>query len=309
LPQEAPLLYPAQFFNPFTITATVLGGLLLAEVANYQTLKAIGSIPQVNKVLRHDKAHKVIMWFNKAPFKTIIVTAFTPIPFFHVRLLAPLSNYPFPKYIGAVAIGRAPRMFLLALLGVTVSFPVWFLIMIAVVPVGVVIWNVVVSEKTNAVVEAQSAILKKLPPLITIPNLMTASRVLIFLPMTVYGLANDNFQLAFYGIILIGLMDLFDGEVARALNQTTEMGKFFDYASDILCWLVVGFALAFTTDLPLGFVYFILVRETLHITFAGYLSGKGILTKSSRIATISGSFTVATNAVPVCMYKRYHPHK
>jgi phosphatidylglycerophosphate synthase/membrane protein DedA with SNARE-associated domain len=294
LPQEAPLLYASQFYDPFTITATVLSALLLAELANYHTIKAIGTLPQINRVLQNRNARKIIDWFNKAPFQATVVAAFTPIPFFPIRLLAPLGNYPLPKYIGAVALGRAPRIFILAMLGVSVSFPTWFLILIAIIPLGIIAWKLFVSHKKNSVLEAQTAILKKLPPLITIPNLMTASRVLIFLPMTVYGLSHDYFHLAFYGIILIGLMDLFDGIVARALKQTTEMGKFFDYASDILCWLVVGFVLAFTTDLPIGFVYFLLVREILHITFAGILSGKGITTKSSRVATIAGSFTVAT---------------
>jgi len=294
LPQEAPLLYVAQFFNPVIITSVVTGALLISEVANYQTVKALGNIPQIQQLLERPGVQKPIEWFRQAPFTAIVVAAFSPIPFFPLRLLAPLSGYPLPKYIGAVAIGRIPRIFLLALLGVTFHIPLWLLVIIAVVPFIVVTWRLSVGDSSNPVIRTQSAILKKLPVLITLPNIMTASRLLLFLPLYVYGLNIDNTVIALTAILLIGAMDLFDGVIARVLKQETEFGKFFDYASDILCWLVIGFTLAFATALPIGFVYFLLSREIIHISFAAHLAGKGIVTRSSRVATISGSFTVAT---------------
>ncbi len=305
LPQEAPLLYVAQFFNPWTVTGVVLGALLISEVANYQTVKAIGNIPQIHGLLRRPGVHKPIEWFRKAPFTAISVAAFTPIPFFPLRLLAPLSGYPLPKYIGAVVIGRAPRIYLLALLGLTFQFPIWFLVLIAITPIVIVGWRLSIGDQTNPVLTTQTAIFKKLPVIMTIPNIMTTSRLVIFLPLFVYGLNIGDTTVALLGIILIGVTDLFDGVVARIVHQETEFGKFFDYATDILCWLVIGFSLAFTTDLPVGFVYFLLSREILHISFAAHLSGKGVVTKSSRVATISGALTVAT----FIMYLLMLPYK
>jgi phosphatidylglycerophosphate synthase/membrane protein YqaA with SNARE-associated domain len=305
LPQEAPLLYVSQYFNPVIITGTVMGALLIAEVANYQTVKAVGKIPQVVRVIQYPAVQRPMHWFRKAPFTTTIVAALTPIPFFPIRLLAPLSNYPMQLYIAAVAIGRIPRIFVLAWLGLTLNIPVWFLILLTIIPVILVIWKIFLGEKENPIYDAQRALLKKLPALGTIPNMMSISRVVIFLPLVVYSINVDNITAALLGIIFIGITDLFDGVIARKLNQITELGKFIDYAADIFCWLVIGFSLAHATDLPIGFVYFILTREVLHISLAAYLSGKGIMTRSSRVATISGSLTIIT----YCMYLLELPYR
>jgi phosphatidylglycerophosphate synthase/membrane protein DedA with SNARE-associated domain len=298
LPQEAPLLYVSQFFNPFTVTAVVLSALILSEIANYQTVRAIGGIPQVTALLKRPGVQKPIAWFHRAPFTAISVAALTPIPFFPLRVLAPLSGYPLPKYICAVAVGRAPRIFLLALAGLTFQFPVWLLILIAVVPIVAVAWRLYKKDENNPISSLQSHVFKNVTVLVNVPNTLTASQLLIFLPLFLYGVNTGDVMIAFGAMLCIGIVDLIDGVLARWLNQETEFGKYFDYATDILSWLIVGFALAMTTDLHIGFVYFILAREILHISFAAYLSGKGVTTRSSRVATISGALTVAT----YCMY-------
>ena len=52
--------------------------------------------------------------FNWQPWWTIVMFAFTPIPFYPVRIAAPLASYPAERYVMAVFVGRLPRYYILA---------------------------------------------------------------------------------------------------------------------------------------------------------------------------------------------------
>ncbi len=45
-----------------------------------------------------------------------------------VRVLAPLARYPLPQFLGAVALGRFPRLLLIAGVGGLVPVPTWALV-------------------------------------------------------------------------------------------------------------------------------------------------------------------------------------
>ena len=55
--------------------------------------------------------------FNRRPWWTIVLFAFTPLPFYPVRIVAPMAGYAMPYYVSAVVVGRLPRYYLLALGG------------------------------------------------------------------------------------------------------------------------------------------------------------------------------------------------
>jgi uncharacterized membrane protein YdjX (TVP38/TMEM64 family) len=57
------------------------------------------------------------------PFLALWTAAFTPIIFYPFRFLVVLGKYPAWKFVLAVALGRGPRFFLLALLGKMVKVP------------------------------------------------------------------------------------------------------------------------------------------------------------------------------------------
>jgi uncharacterized membrane protein YdjX (TVP38/TMEM64 family) len=61
--------------------------------------------------------------FLRAPFWTTVIVIFSPIPDSAVRVLAPLSRYPLPKFLGAIALGRFPRLLLIAGSGALPKIP------------------------------------------------------------------------------------------------------------------------------------------------------------------------------------------
>ena len=70
----------------------------------------------------------------------------------------------------------------------------------------------------------------------TVPNFLSLSRV-VFLPLLFFYVIKDM-RLAFLiGYIVLGATDFFDGLIARAFNQKTEIGKTLDSIADMFFYL------------------------------------------------------------------------
>jgi membrane protein YqaA with SNARE-associated domain len=53
-------------------------------------------------------------FFGRAPFLFITASALLPVPFYPVKILAIVSDYPIVRFAAALVIGRLPRFYLLA---------------------------------------------------------------------------------------------------------------------------------------------------------------------------------------------------
>ncbi len=69
-----------------------------------------------------------IRYFNRWPFATLVLTGFTPIPFWPFKILSFSVHYPMRKYLLALVVARFPRYVLLAWLGTAFEIPNWVLI-------------------------------------------------------------------------------------------------------------------------------------------------------------------------------------
>jgi membrane protein YqaA with SNARE-associated domain len=70
---------------------------------------------------------KIARLFMRYPFPVIVVTGFTPIPFFPFKFLAFSVHYPLWKYLAALLTGRFPRYVMLAWVGSLFDIPTWML--------------------------------------------------------------------------------------------------------------------------------------------------------------------------------------
>jgi membrane protein YqaA with SNARE-associated domain len=61
--------------------------------------------------------------FGKAPFVLIWLSALLPVPFYPVKILAIVGDYPLSRFVTALVIGRVPRFWLLAILGDRMQAP------------------------------------------------------------------------------------------------------------------------------------------------------------------------------------------
>jgi len=125
---EATLLYYARLYPAWLLALAGTLGASVAEAVNYRLVDWAAELPKLATL----KTRKTVRWsvaaFLQAPFWTTVLVIFSPIPDSAVRVLAPLGRYPLAKFLGAIALGRFPRLYLIASVGLLVRVPVWLLL-------------------------------------------------------------------------------------------------------------------------------------------------------------------------------------
>jgi membrane protein YqaA with SNARE-associated domain len=137
LPHEPIIFYFSKYFSPLAVTLVALLGTLFAEYLNYMLVRLFFKIPKLDDLRRHRTFKKASHYFLKLPFVSLVVAAFTPVPFYPFRIIAPASEYPLQKYLLALIVGRTPRFYILAYFGYSIHIPnkiivVLFILLLAV---------------------------------------------------------------------------------------------------------------------------------------------------------------------------------
>ncbi len=119
---EPILMAYGRLYPPLLVAVLGVVGQLMVEYVNYHLYDAALR----TDVLRHTResptTRRVLGWYRAAPFVTTIVVAFTPLPYWTVRIAAPLSRYPMARHLSATAVGRLPRLWLYAAIGTLLPF-------------------------------------------------------------------------------------------------------------------------------------------------------------------------------------------
>lgn len=137
VPHEPVLLFFSKFYGPLTIALVSIAGTALTEVINYSVFKYVADLKLFRKMLESRGVQKLVAWFNKAPFLSLWVAGFTPIPFYPFRFLVVLARYPLWKYILAVVTSRTPRFYILGLAGGAIKLSDTLLVLLTVVLLSV----------------------------------------------------------------------------------------------------------------------------------------------------------------------------
>ncbi len=100
-----------------------------------------------------------------------------------------------------------------------------------------------------------------------IPNMLSFIRIIIIIPFIIYFL-NDEYLSAALMLVISGLSDMFDGIIARKLNQITKLGKVLDPVADklTLTAVVICMGIEFPEIVPL---VIILILKDLSMLIAG----------------------------------------
>jgi len=106
------VLYP-----PVLVAFLGILGTLYIEGVNYFLYKkvletrALASARETRLVLSTERL------FRRAPFWTVWLCSWSPLPYWVVRIVAPLARYPVHRYLAATFLGRFPRLWFFAALG------------------------------------------------------------------------------------------------------------------------------------------------------------------------------------------------
>ena len=93
-----------------------------------------------------------------------------------------------------------------------------------------------------------------------VPNSLTILRI-IATPIAIYFYVTGNFSYCAIIVLLAGLTDLFDGILARKLNQCTEIGALLDPVADKFFEMSFTLVLAYLGDLPWYYVFLLNLRN------------------------------------------------
>lgn len=100
----------------------------------------------------------------------------------------------------------------------------------------------------------------KFSDLLLLPNVLTILRILFIVP-SIYFLHNKFFFETIFCITFMLLTDLFDGRLARKLNQVSLLGSILDPIADKLVVISMFTYLFLSEKVPLFYYVLILVRD------------------------------------------------
>ncbi len=114
---EPILLLYGQLYQPLLVA--LLGALTsaAAEYLNYHLYRALLDCDSFDRVLRSYAARPVTALFARRPFLAIWICAWSPLPDWAARILASHFRYSVRRYLTAFVVGRIPKFWLLAELG------------------------------------------------------------------------------------------------------------------------------------------------------------------------------------------------
>ncbi|MDH4044191.1 MAG: VTT domain-containing protein [Gemmatimonadota bacterium] len=125
---EPLIMEAAKYEGAVPVTLVATAGYMYMEYVNWRVYMWILSWDRLEGL----GSRRTVRWgvdhFARAPFWTVVVFAFTPLPFFVVRALAILHRWPVWRFMLATLLGRMPRVFLYAWFGEMFAIPTWMLV-------------------------------------------------------------------------------------------------------------------------------------------------------------------------------------
>jgi uncharacterized membrane protein YdjX (TVP38/TMEM64 family) len=127
LPLEPTTLMIAKVAPPWEIALLGAAAAGVAAVFDYFFVRRVFRIGALDRLRGHRLFSRVERYAKVAPFLTILAFAALPLPFAIPRVMMPLIGYSLPRYVTATALGRLPRIYVLAAFGKIFDIPNWIL--------------------------------------------------------------------------------------------------------------------------------------------------------------------------------------
>jgi hypothetical protein len=119
---EPMLMAYGKLYPPLGVALIGLTAQLMVEYVNYHLYDAALHTELMRSTRESRVLRRVLAWYQTAPFLTTVVVALTPIPYWTLRITAPLARYPMSRHLTATAVGRIPRLWFYAAIGTLIPF-------------------------------------------------------------------------------------------------------------------------------------------------------------------------------------------
>lgn len=120
---EPTLLHFGTLYAPLLIAALGTIGVTYVEFLDYQLMRRLNGTRTYQRIQSHRWFDRSVRLFERRPFFTTWLFAWSPLPFWMIRIVAPASGYPVGRFLLANALGRFPRFWLLAAIGARFRVP------------------------------------------------------------------------------------------------------------------------------------------------------------------------------------------
>jgi uncharacterized membrane protein YdjX (TVP38/TMEM64 family) len=159
---EPLLMVTGRVYPPLLVAVIGVAGNLYMDNINYYLFGKAIHHPRLEKARNSRLVRRVLGLFQRSPFFAVWLCSWSPIPYWIVSTLAPLSHYPKRKYLFATFLGRFPRVWFFASLGLVV--PVSSQLLVTYVACAVVVGVAVIVLRRPACGSSPSSSLETRPP-------------------------------------------------------------------------------------------------------------------------------------------------
>lgn len=128
---EPVLMLYGRFFPPLLVAVVGTASTVFVEWINYHLYARAGETNVVRKLRDSRWLTSLTAWYRRRPFSVILFCALGPVPFWVARMLSALSGYSVPRHLAATALGRFPRLWLIAAIGQPLGIPTSWLVGLA----------------------------------------------------------------------------------------------------------------------------------------------------------------------------------
>jgi hypothetical protein len=141
---EPVLMMYGRLYMPIVVGLLGISAIIYVEFLNYQLYSRILHAGALTGVRESRVVRRLTSLFERAPFFTVWLCSWSPLPYWSVRFLSPLTHFPVRRHLFATFLGRFPRLWFFAALGVWWGVDLKILAGVAggSILVAVVVWGV-----------------------------------------------------------------------------------------------------------------------------------------------------------------------
>lgn len=154
---EPILMAYGRLYPPLLIGFLGILGTIYVEYLNYRLYSRMLRANALTRLRESRVVRKLGSLFERAPFFTVWLCSWSPLPYWSVRFLSPLTRFPVSRHLLATFLGRFPRLWFFAALGVWWQVDLRWLAGVALgsIAIAVIVWKM--RNKRNPLVDPQLA--------------------------------------------------------------------------------------------------------------------------------------------------------
>jgi len=114
---EPILMLYGRVYVPLLIGSLGIVGTIYVEFLNYHLYRRLLDTKALAPLSQSKIVKRIVGWYSVAPFFTVWICSWSPLPYWSVRFLSPLAGYKVERHLFATFLGRFPRLWFFAALG------------------------------------------------------------------------------------------------------------------------------------------------------------------------------------------------